>query len=334
MKVMLDSNVPYVAPRVSRQADVEIRKGAEIGAPDLKGKDALIVSTRTRTGEALLKGSGVKLVATGSIGVDHIDAEWCENNGIEVVNAPGCNAPAVAQYVICSLAAAGFDFKNGVLGIVGKGNIGGLLAQILRRAGGTVLVCDPPRAEAGYDDEEYMALDDLLQEADAVTFHVPLIRDGKHPTYHLLNADRIDMLRPEAIVINASRGGVVDEEALLEKGNDLTLIIDTWEGEPAFNPRMMEQAFIATQHIAGYSEAGKQRAARSVIEALNRKFKLKITTEGLADYDFRHNPPLLEEVVGSYDPMIDTKMLKSHPDLFEYLRNSYIFRKERREEEA
>lgn len=326
MKIVIDATVPFVAERIPTDVDTVVKPTADITAADVADADALVVSTRMRTGAPLLEGSRVKVVATGSIGMDHIDSEWCRSHGIEAVNAPGCNAPAVVQYVVCSLHAAGFDFSRQTLGVVGKGNIGSLLTRVVRDAGGRVVVCDPPRAEAGFDDEEYLSLNRLLQEADAVTFHVPKKIDGPHPTYHLLSADIAGLMRPHTIVVNASRGGVICEKAFLSLPNPL--IIDTWEGEPSLDISIMERALIATPHIAGYSEQGKQRAARSVIEALNRVLKLEISADGLADYSFRQNPPSLEQMLASYNPGIDSRVLKADPSNFEIIRNSYRYRPE------
>lgn len=326
MKILIDHTVPFVADRIPDGIDVEVKRGGDITPSDVRDADAFVVSTRMHTGEKLLKGSKVKVVATGSIGMDHIDTRWCAANGIEAVNAPGCNAPAVVQYVVCSLKTVGFDFSRQTLGVVGKGNIGGLLTAVVRRAGGRVVVCDPPREEAGFDDEEYFSLDRLLREADAVTFHVPKTFNGSHPTYHLLSSDLARLLSPDTIVVNAARGGVICEKAFLSLPNPL--IIDTWEGEPSLDISIMERAMIATPHIAGYSEQGKQRAARSVIEALNRVLRLEISTDGLADYGFRQHPPTLERMLESYDPMVDSRILKSDPSNFETIRNSYRYRPE------
>lgn len=338
MKIVIDNTVPFVASRIPDGVEVAVRRGGEITTALIKNADALVASTRLKVGKNLLEGSSVSLVATGSIGMDHIDVGWCQDNGIEAVNAPGCNAPAVVQYVVCALHSAGFDFSTQTLGIVGKGNIGGLLTKIVRKAGGRVVVCDPPRVRAGWADEDYLSLKELLTQADAVTFHVPKTLDSPHPTYHLLSPEKISFIKPGAIIVNAARGGIIDEAGLLQqtkktsslsaKSSPFTFIIDTWEGEPFVRMDLLERAFIATPHIAGYSEQGKQRAARSVIEALNRFLGLDIPTEGLADYDFLRNPPSLEQLLVSYDPNIDSRILKGAPANFEIIRNSYQYRSE------
>lgn len=328
MNFVVDKDIPHISQRLEKAGNVRMVKNSEMTPSNVRDADVLVIRTRGRYGEALLSGSNVKLIGSAAIGLDHVDIPWCEANGITVANAPGCNAPGVMQYVVCSLHAAGFDPSRHTLGVVGNGNIGSLVAKTVRKAGGRVIVNDPPRERAGIDDEQYVSLPRLLEQADAVTFHVPLTRTGEDATFHLLNRSNIGLLKDNAIVINASRGGVIDEEAALEAGDGITWIIDTWEGEPRLNIRMMERAFISTPHIAGYSEEGKQRASRSVIEAINKQFSTDIDTSGLADYSFRLSTPEYAKIVTSYNPLTDCEILRNDPENFEIIRNSYIFRKE------
>lgn len=332
MKIVIDRHIPYLYERLVGKCDAVMLDPKDIIAENIKDADALIVRTRTKCNAALLEGSNVKLVGTGTIGFDHIDREWCASKGITTVNAAGCNAPAVAQYVISSLLRAGYDPRKHLLGVVGKGHIGSIVTEIARRSGGEVMVCDPPRAKEGYMDERYRSLNELLSACDAVTFHVPLTHDGEFSTHHLLNEGNISLLKDDAMVVNASRGGVIDEESVLQGGRPgQKWIIDTWEGEPFVNREMLSKAFIATPHIAGYSEEGKQRATRRMIEALNSRFGLDIATDGLAQYDF--NPQSLSawEIAESFDPSEEMEKLIAASDDFETQRDSYIFRAEPKE---
>lgn len=338
MKIVIDDNIPQLEERI-RRAHPEIElvplHRNRISAEAVRDADALIVRTHTKCNSTLLKDSRVKLVGTATIGKNHIDTAWCEANGIKVVNAPGCNAPAVMQYVVCGLHAAGFDPSSDTLGVIGKGHIGSLVVDIYRKAGAKVIVCDPPRAEAGYTDEDYLLLDDLLAACDAVTFHVPLTfpaKEEKHPTLHLLNADRKSFPR---IIVNASRGAVVDYRLFTSSvPESSTLVIDTWpfEDDPeakSIDPgRLVMIPLVATPHIAGYSLQGKQRATRKMIEALNDTFGLKIDADGLADYGFENLTPGLADVIASYDPSLDTDIFKSNPRKLESLRNDYQLRDE------
>ena len=335
MKFVIDKHIPELEERIRRahpEVEVVPLSRTEITADAVRDADALIVRTHTRCNAALLERSRVRLVGTATIGMNHVDTEWCRNNGILAVNAPGCNAPAVMQYVAASLHAAGFDPRRHTLGVVGKGNIGSIVTALYRRAGARVLVCDPPRRDAGFADEDYLPLEQLLAEADAITFPVPLTREGPYPTYHLLKPG---MISSPKIIVNASRGSVLAPSFLLADTPAHTLIIDTWpfeeeqitlpsSGHAAFTDR----ALIATPHIAGYSLQGKQRATRSMIEALNGFFGLHIGTEGLTDYDFRNRLPELETVISSYSPQADSDIFKGRPDSLEALRDAYPLRQE------
>ena len=322
MKIVVDRQIPGLVARIEEEfpkAVVVALDGKEIGPETVSDADALIVRTRTRCDKTLLAGSGVKLIGTATIGSDHIDLEWCKANGISVANAPGCNAPAVMQYVAASLERAGFDPKNQTLGVVGKGNIGSMVTRLYRDAGARVLVCDPPRAERGLTDEDYLPLEKLLQESDAVTLHVPYTEQGPHPTRHLITADNL----PDsvAILVNSSRGEVVEPKVILQNPESRKLIIDTWpfeeksrEWSNELKREMTGRAFIATPHIAGYSIEGKRRATEAMIDALKG-----IPYSGPEPR--RYN---LEDVARSFDPMPLSEALKANPDEFENLRNSHL----------
>lgn len=334
MKIVYDEKIPFLGERLAgakRSVEAVRLPAAEITREAVKDVDALIVRTRTACDASLLSGSRVKMVATATIGMDHIDSRWCAENGIAVVNAPGCNAPGVMQYVACSLHAAGFDPARHTLGVVGKGNIGSLVTDLYRRAGGNVIVSDPPRKEAGHGDEEYLPIEELMRRADAITFHVPL----DATTRGLLNENSLRNTKEGAIIVNASRGGVMTPEALANKDKRITWIIDTWPFEErgelrgeSLEGEMIEIPFISTPHIAGYSEEGKQRATLTVIEALNDAFSLGIPTEGLTGYEFRKKGYRLADVIASYNPLADSERLKSAPTTFETLRNAYRLRPE------
>lgn len=275
MKIVADCRIPGLKEGIESlypDASLVWLEGTEIGPDDVRDADALIVRTRTVCDASLLEGSNVRLVGTATIGTDHIDIPWCEARGIRVVNAPGCNAPAVMQYVAASLAAAGFDPSSQTLGVVGKGNIGSLVADLYRRAGCKVLVCDPPHHDAGFTDEEYISLEELLSNSDAVTFHVPYTLDGPYPTHHLLHRR---LPRRPSVIINASRGSVIHPDIIEKEGENRKFIIDTWPFEEypdeftsEERAKLIESAFIATPHIAGYSIEGKRRATEAMLAAL------------------------------------------------------------------
>lgn len=330
MKIIADKNIPFLEGRI-KDAELIQLPSSEINADVVRDVDALIVRTRTICDSNLLQGSKVKIVASATIGTDHIDIPWCKHNGIAVSNAPGCNAPGVVLYVWANLLRNGFNLDKHTLGMIGCGNVGGKVAEWGERLGAKVLVCDPPRKEMGYTDREYLPMKEVLSKSDAITLHTPLIRDGKFPTYHLIREDSIDHLKPGVIFINAARGEVADTNTLttaIEKGWIRCSIIDTWEGEPNIDKKLLSLADTATCHIAGYSVEGKQRATRMALEAVTETLGLDVDLEGLEGPYKAPEILTSDKIIEAYDPTEMTKALKAAPSSFENLRNAYPLHKE------
>ena len=338
MKIVIDDKIPYIREAMARlTADAVYLKGSEIGPADVSDADALVVRTRTRCDERLLRGSSVKFIATATIGFDHIDADYLRRAGIEWMSCPGCNAASVAQYVRSVLLLLrrdrGARLAGMTLGIVGCGHVGSKVKAVAEEYGMRVLVNDPPRQERG-DEGAFATLADIEREADVVTFHVPLAKDGPHPTFHLADAAFFSRLVKKPVVINTSRGAVVDNDALLDaliynKVRDA--VIDTWENEPRISLPLLRRAWIGTPHIAGYSADGKVNADNMVIEGLCRHFGLRrpplITPPQL--------PPTFAPADGDdalrlqlYNPLDDSARLKADPSKFEELRGNYPLRRE------
>lgn len=333
MKFVVDNKIPFLKGRLEPLGDVLYTPPGAFTPELVADADALIIRTRTRADEALLKESAVSLVATATIGTDHIDAAWCESHGKEVANAAGCNAPGVAQWVWASLLRNGFDPARQTLGVVGKGNVGSIVADWGRRLGARVIVCDPPRARQGFADERYLALEEVLREADAVTLHTPLTVDGEDKTYHLIGKRELEMMKPGAILLNAARGPVADGEALTEwlKAGKGRAFLDVWEDEGNISRELLDLVEVATPHIAGYSRQGKERATRMALEAVERHFGVEVDTDNLeGDYVAPEGSISAEKIVESYDPAVDTARLREHPELFEQLRSDYDYRDEPR----
>lgn len=329
MKIVADEKIPFLEGRIAG-ADLVRLPAPEITKESLMDADVLMTRTRTRCDASLLEGTPVRMVATATIGTDHIDLDWCRSAGIEVRNAPGCNAPGVALYVWSSLLHSGFDPKGKKVGVIGCGNVGSVVARWGEILGAEVMVCDPPRKEAGYTDLEYLSLEEVLAQSDAVTLHTPLTKGGYHPTFHLIDRESLRHMKPGAFFVNAARGEVLESDAVsdaIESGVIKSAIIDTWENEPDLNLRLLNLADVATTHIAGYSVEGKQRATRMALEALRDSktlhSSLLIQTEGLAGPYVM--PQILPEdlVMSHYDPAPMTLALKASPSSFEKLRNAY-----------
>lgn len=334
MKVVVDDKIPYIREAIVCIADeVVFLPGNAISADDVHDADALIVRTRTRCDRSLLEGSRVQFIATATIGFDHLDTEFLNEAGIAWTNCPGCNAGSVAQYLHTSLLLLqkerNIDLSHSTLGVVGVGHVGALVADVGKRLGMKVLLCDPPRAERG--EEGFLPIERLMNEADVITFHTPLARSGNHPTWHMANESFFRLLARKPIIINTSRGEVIDGEALLKALNEgwvSEAIIDVWEGEPDIDIRLLERVYLGTPHIAGYSADGKANATRMSLEAMCQHFDLPYG-------DFDITPPPAPSCAYSdlplslYNPRNDSNALKSHPELFEHLRGNYPLRREK-----
>lgn len=333
-KLIIESHVPCVPEELDNYFEIQRLAPEDITADAVRCADALIVRTRTRCDASLLGGSSVKFVATATIGTDHIDLPWCKANGITVASAPGCNAPAVAQYVLASVISL---FPEGVagksIGVVGVGHVGTIVAEWSRQLGMNVLTNDPPRA-AREPDFENTDLDDIAAVADIITFHVPHTVNGDYPTHHLGDKTLFDRMKQGSVIINSARGPITNTDhlvAAIESGQLRHVVIDCWEGEPNISRKLLKLATIATPHIAGYSLNGKIRATTMAVNALCKHFNVGYVMSpdipaGAAE---KVNEALIK---GSYNPMVDTLNLKRAvdelPRAFELQRNSYPLRKE------
>ena len=317
--------------------DVVAKAGDDISAADVKDADALFVRTRTLCNASLLDDSAVRFIGTATIGYDHIDAQYCKEKGIYWTSAPGCNAGGVVQYIQsaiykwCEKQQQPADGMT--LGIVGVGEIGSRVAAWAREAGMKVLLNDPPREAAGA--KGFVSLNEIAQECDIITFHPTLTYDGEHASYHLADKQFFDALQRKPLFINASRGPVADNKALMaayNSGKVKDIVMDVWENEPDIAPELLDASFIATPHIAGYSAEGKHNATRIVLERFAdfTDYSEPLPIEPLPSPE----NPLVEEksmekaLLSIYNPDDDTAKLKQSPELFEELRNNYCFRRE------
>ena len=335
MKIVVDDKIPYILEKLCFLADeVVALRGADITADDVKDADALVVRTRTRCNEQLLKGSRVQFVATATIGFDHIDTAYMERAGIYWTNCPGCNAASVAQYVECSLLLLarekGLSLCQSTIGIVGCGHVGSKVKAVAERLGMRVLVCDPPLEQKTAN--SFVSLDVIERESDVITFHVPLTRDGEYATVHMADDAFFHRIPRVPYIINTSRGEVVDNDALLaalNKGRVRDAVIDVWEHEPQLNLQLLQRVFIGTPHIAGYSADGKVNADNMVIDALCRHFHLP-NPGRIMPPPLPNGTPDTGCALDLYNPLIDSRKLKADASQFEALRNHYPLRREQR----
>jgi erythronate-4-phosphate dehydrogenase len=282
VKIVADENIPQVYEAFSDLGEVELLPGREIERKHLLDCQCLLVRTVTQIDHRLLDDTAVQFVGTATVGTDHVDLNYLEQNQISFSNAAGCNAEGVSEYVISGLFALsghkGFDPFELKAGIIGCGNIGSRLLQKLQALGIETLVNDPPLEAAGTPDYQLVDLDTILSECNFITLHVPLTNDGHHPTWHLFDQQRLRRLNRNCILFNAARGPVVDNVALLdllERRSDLTVFLDTWENEPDISRALLQQVDLATPHVAGYSVEGRLLATQMILDAACEHFSAK-----------------------------------------------------------
>lgn len=345
MLVVADSAIPFLQGVLEPFADVRYKPGAEIRSADVRDADALLVRTRTHVDSSLLEGSRVKFVATATIGTDHLDKAYLDSKRIFWTNAPGCNAASVAQYVASALLSLSQKFAEPLsektLGIIGVGHVGREVLRVAKALNMDVLLCDPPRAERE-GAENFVSENELLSNSDIVTLHVPFERAGKYPTYHLADETFFEKMRPDAWLLNASRGEVADGNALksaLKENRLKAAVLDVWENEPRIDPELLRLVDFGTPHIAGYSRDGKANATTQIVQAFARFFD----AESLKNFrvELPSDLPVLEAceirdgealarkfVLETYDISRDSESLKQNLSGFENLRNGYPVRRE------
>ena len=335
--IVIDKYIPFLAEAVQQYWPDECVRALEPSAIDaeaVRDADVLVVRTRTQVNEALLRGSKVRLVCTATIGFDHIDTAYCDAQGIAWMSCPGCNAQAVCDYIEevltthyslltthYSLLPLGNGSGAGLcIGVVGVGHVGSLVAQMAERLGMQVLLNDPPKGIG-------VSLDTIARECDVITFHTPLTHTGNHATYHLCDASFLAQCKPNALIINAARGGVVDEQALLASGREY--VLDTWEDEPHIDLDVLRHARLASMHIAGYSVLGKRNATQMCLDAIARTLgyaPIVLPTSFSAPGDSAQGwlVRLTEQMRTQLDGQVnDTQSVAS---VFESLRKSYPLR--------
>lgn len=325
MKIVIDSYVPFLRGLLEPYATIRYLEPEQITAETVKDADALIIRTRTRCNEDLLAGSKVKFIATATIGFDHIDTAYCEEHGITWTNSAGCNAQGVCDYVEAALDEI-LCWDNvpskPIIGVVGVGHVGTLVAKMAQTKGFPVRLCDPFLSEEekrrvdNIGDTRWVSFEGIAHEADIVTFHTPLTTDGEHPTRYMCDKLWMQKLKANAVIINAARGGVVKEREMLP---NLRFVIDTWEGEPRICKHTLAVAQIGTFHIAGYTLQGKVNATNMCLAALAQKFglpKLTVNEEML---------PLRGDSYVGWLKRVDSNLRNNVAD-FEELRETYLLR--------
>ena len=325
-QVVIDKGIPFLEGVFPPEIEVLHLSPEDITPEAVRYADALFVRTRTRINKELLHGSNIRFVATATIGFDHIDQDYCREAGIHWISCPGCNAQAVCDYVeeaIASFNSSPSKERSGegfTVGIVGYGHVGKLVAQMAERKGYKVLLSDPPLGIG-------LPLEQLAPLCDVITFHTPLTREGEYPTYHLCDANILRLCKPDTLIINAARGGIIDEQALLSclnplpfrEGRGVGTAIDCWENEPNLNQDLLKHVDLASFHIAGYSIQGKMNASEMCLRAFCKFFSLPILSidKKVVPLQGDSEPGWLKRI---------SDQLKAAPEHFEQLRKQYKLR--------
>jgi len=347
MKVIIDDKIPYIKGALEPFAEVLYLPGKQTGRDVVKDADALVTRTRTICSREVLEGSKVKFIATATIGFDHIDTAYCSSAGIEWVNAPGCNAESVNQYIASALVSyarrKGLVLQGRTIGIVGVGQVGSRVAKTCEILGMNVLLNDPPRARLE-GAAQFVSLQQIQQQADIISLHVPLNMQGIDRTWHMVDAAFLRGLKRKTLLINTCRGEVFETGAVRDakqSGVLSGLICDCWEHEPELDPGLLDLVDFATPHIAGYSRDGKANGTRVSVQAVSRFFKLGIDTWEPAAIEPPANPVidlngrnmsgdllLAQAILSTYEIEVDDRSLRSNPRSFEQLRSDYPVRRE------
>ena len=313
VKIVADQNMPRVREMFSAYGELHLLSGREISAADVIDADILLVRSVTIVGRALLAGSSVKFVGSATIGTDHIDLNYLETTGIGFGHAPGCNAESVVQYDLSVMCRLMPDWKSKKIGIVGCGNVGGRLYKRLQALQVSCAVYDPFLSQHQIPD--LGCLDNVL-ECDVICVHTPITVDGEFPTQHLINAQVLAKLKSGTLLINAGRGAVVDNKALLaslKADSGLQAALDVWEGEPLLDINLMNLVALATPHIAGHSFEGKTQGTQMVFDRFCQWANISVKTEVGADENMmlRLEVNSLEEaILDCYDVSLDDQRLR------------------------
>lgn len=346
MKLVIDENIPAADALFGEFGELCLLPGREITNTVLLDADVLLVRSVTQVNRELLQGTPVGFIGSCTAGVDHIDQGYLEQAGIGFAHAPGANARSVVEYVLSALCRLGIDAERVrpgmTVGIFGLGNVGGRLYRVLTACGFDCIGYDPYLEQ---QDQMQLATDPgQLLQADIITLHTPLTRIDKHPTYHLISAAELASLRQNAILVNSSRGGVVDNRALVQllpQRRDLAVVLDVWEHEPLIDLALMNMASLATPHIAGYSYDGKLRGAEMVCQQLRNWRDARPCmvdtqlneTEALPLTGSWH--ALCKQMLSVYDIAADDRRMRTvlsgagdYATAFEQLRRDYPLRRE------
>ncbi len=349
MKIYYEDSIPYAAEFFSELGDCEVFSHKTINADMLADADVLLVRSTTKVNQQLLaKNKQVQFVATATAGTDHVDKNYLASQNIAFFSAGGCNAVAVAEYVLSAMLVMGkrlnWQLANKTVGIVGAGHVGSALSRILTVLGIEHKLCDPSLADAG-DERDFVTMNDIMQ-CDVITLHVPWVKDGPYPTQNLFNKTRLAALKDDQLLINTCRGEVINNQDAIEhveQGKSLNLVLDVWDNEPSINLDLIPHVALATAHIAGHSIEGKARGTEMLYLALCKHLGIQADKK-LSDYLPKAEPSsvqisekqdfwqvLHQLVLNVYNIEADDQYFRANmqgADQFRYIRKHYPIRRE------
>jgi len=315
MKIVADENIPYVVDAFSTIGDVTTMHGRTVTRDLVRDAELLLVRSVTKVNEELLEGTSVRFVATATIGLDHIDQDYLRSRDIALASAPGSNANTVGEYVTAALLVLGrrhnLILDGLTAGVIGVGNVGTQVVEKLTALGIRVLKNDPPlQRQTG--DPSFLPVDELF-DADIITVHVPLTKDGLDPTHHLLDSAFLSKLKPGAILFNSSRGSVADTQALLDhvaREGRGPVVLDVWENEPTICIDLLDKVDLGSPHIAGYSFDGKVKGCHMIYEAACQFLGVEPTWDPQAQLPPPPHPRLdLSQIDGSDEDVLRQAIL-------------------------
>jgi len=347
IRIVADDKIPFLQGALEGVARIDYVPGAEISNSHLTNADCLITRTRTRCNRELLEGSKVRFIASATIGYDHIDTEYCRSAGINWTNAPGCNSSSVQQYIVSTLLfmakLRNLDLTGLTLGVVGVGNVGRKVAVAAEALGLNVLRNDPPRQRVE-GKRDFAGLEELLDQSHIISLHVPLNIGGEDNTFRMVNGEFIQQMKNGTLLINTSRGGVVEESALLKgirQGEFSDVVLDVFENEPEIDLELLDAITLATPHIAGYSLDGKANGTAMSVRSISQFFNLGLENweptsipmpaenELFADAAQGSFREILWDLYSqTYDISSDDRRFRNDPGDFERLRGNYPRRRE------
>jgi erythronate-4-phosphate dehydrogenase len=347
MKIVADPNIPFVREAFAAMGEIELIPGRKMNAAAVRDAELLLVRSVTPVNATLLEGSKMRFVATATIGTDHVDTDYLASRKIGFASAAGSNANSVAEYIVAAMLELAhrqkFRLRDKTLGVIGVGNVGSRVVHYAEALGMRVLQNDPPRQRAE-NSPCFVSLDRVLAEADILTLHVPLTREGEDRTVHLVDEDRLSSLARKPFLLNSSRGAVVDNAALLqaiEAGKLGGVVLDVWENEPNISLALLAAVDIATPHIAGYSFDGKVNGTTMIYRAACAFLGIKPTWESAAlmpapavprieiNANGQDDEDVLRRLIQRiYDITADDASLRGRPREFDKLRAEYPVRRE------